>query len=432
MPCTRRIFLRNSAMTLVGVGALPAWLAGAAKAAEVNGRRKILVALFQRGAADGLNIVVPHAEPYYYQVRPTIAIPRPSRSSSASDPRAALDLDGFFGLHPALAPLKPLWDAGHLAIVHAAGSPDPTRSHFDAQDYMESGTPGVKATTSGWLNRALRAHCPDCEQGRSPSSLRAVAPLRAIAMDAQMPLSLRGPAPAVAISNLASFRIGYGPQGAVAANAFETMYAHSQDALLEPAGRDTFAALRILKSLNPKAYRPAPGVRYPRRGLGNSLRQIAQLIKADVGVEVAFADVGGWDNHVAEGSVEGQLAGRLREFAGAIAAFWRDLGDRAEDVVLVTMSEFGRTVHENGSAGTDHGHANAMFVLGGPVAGGKVYGQWPGLQPEQLYQGRDLALTTDFRDVLAEVLARHMGVAQLQPVFPGYSSAAANFRGFLR
>ncbi len=440
MAITRRIFLRQSTLSLVGVGALPAWLARAA-AAEPAQRKKILVAIFQRGAADGLNIVIPHAERNYYPARPTIAIPRPA----AGDPRAALDLDGFFGFHPALAPLKPLWDARHLAIIHAAGSPDPTRSHFDAQDYMESGTPGVKATTSGWLNRVLRARCPDCEQGArlAPAASGAPAwlgagqsPLRAVAIDAQMPLSLRGPAPAVAIANLAAFRVGYGPAAAPAAQAFQAMYESSSDALLEPAGRDTFAALRIVRQLDPKKYRPASGAHYPRQGLGASLRQIAQLIKADVGVEVAYADVGGWDNHVAEGGAEGQLAARLREFAGALSAFWADLGDRAEDVVLVSMSEFGRTVRENVTAGTDHGHANVMFVLGGPVAGGKVYGRWPGLEPEQLYQGRDLALTTDFRDVLAEVLTRHLSVAANDPaglaaVFPGYAAEVKNFRGFL-
>lgn len=422
---TRRIFLRNSALAMVGVGVLPSWLTRTAWAAEAARRGKILVVIFQRGAADGLNIVVPHGEAAYYRYRPTIAIPRPRGKALRTD--AALDLDGFFGLHPALAGLKPLWDQRHLAVVQAAGSPDPSRSHFQAQDYMEAGTPGQPDTATGWLNRVLRAQCPDCESGHSHGQ----SPLRAVAMDAQMPLTLRGPAPAVAISDLAAFRVGYGPVGAIGAESLQSLYDHEGGALLQPAGRDTFAALKLLRHLNPHQYQPAPGAHYPRRGLGHGLRQIAQLIKARVGVEVAFADIGGWDNHVAEGSTEGQLAGRLREFGDALSAFWTDLGDRAEDVLVVTMSEFGRTTHENGSAGTDHGHANVMFVLGGSVRGGKVYGRWPGLEPEQLYQGRDLALTTDFRLVLTEAVRNHLGVADLGPVFPGFKADPRQFRGFL-
>ncbi len=423
---TRRIFLRNSALAMVGVGVLPSWLTRTAWAAEAARRGKILVVIFQRGAADGLNIVVPHGEAAYYRYRPTIAIPRPRGKAARAD--AALDLDGFFGLHPALSGLKPLWDGGHLALVHAAGSPDPSRSHFQAQDYMEAGTPGQPDTSTGWLNRVLRAQCPDCESGQSHSQ----SPLRAVAMDAQMPLTLRGPAPAVPIRDLAACRVGYGPLGAIGAESLQSLYEHEGGALFQPAGRDTFAALKLLRHLNPHQYQPANGANYPRRGLGHGLRQIAQLIKARVGVEVAFADIGGWDNHVAEGSTKGQLAGRLREFGDALAAFWTDLGDRAEDVLVVTMSEFGRTAHENGSAGTDHGHANVMFILGGPVRGGKVYGRWPGLEAEQLYQGRDLALTTDFRLVLAEAVRNHLGVADLGPVFPGFKANPRQFRGFLR
>ncbi len=422
---TRRIFLRNSALAMVGVGVLPSWLTRTAWAAEAARRGKILVVIFQRGAADGLNIVVPHGEAAYYRYRPTIAIPRPRGKTPRA--AAALDLDGFFGLHPALSGLQPLWKQHHLAIVHAAGSPDPSRSHFQAQDYMEAGTPGQPDTSTGWLNRVLRAQCPDCEAGHNHGQ----SPLRAVAMDAQMPLTLRGAAPAVAISDLAAFRAGYGPLGAAGAEALQSLYDQDGGALLQPAGRDTFAALKLLRHLNPHQYQPAPGAHYPRRGLGHGLRQIAQLIKARVGVEVAFADIGGWDNHVAEGSTEGQLAGRLREFGDALAAFWTDLGDRAEDVLVVTMSEFGRTAHENGSAGTDHGHANVMFVLGGSVRGGKVYGRWPGLEPEQLYQGRDLALTTDFRLVLAEAVRNHLGVSGLGPVFPGFNADPRQFRGFL-
>ncbi|MGH9480888.1 MAG: DUF1501 domain-containing protein [Terriglobales bacterium] len=409
---TRRIFLRNSAMAMVGIGVLPRWLARSAYASEVAGRKKILVAIFQRGAVDGLNVVVPYGEQVYYNLRPSIAVPR----------SGLIDLDGFFGFHPALAPLKPLWDQGHLAAVHATGSPDPTRSHFDAQDFMESGTPGLKSTDDGWLNRAI---------GLDPSA--GVSPMRAVAMGAQVPLTLQGHVPAVAINNLSAFRVGgAGPQAAILGSSFEAMYDQAADAVLRPAGQDTFEALHLLQKLDPKTYQPENGAVYPNQALGNSLRQLAQLIKADVGVEVAFADVGGWDHHVNEGSVQGQLANNLRQFADAITAFWTDLGPRQEDVVLVTMSEFGRTVHENGNRGTDHGHANVMFVLGGPVQGGKVYGAWPGLGAEQLYQQRDLAVTTDFRAVLSEAVQRHLGVTQLTGVFPGYRARPEQFRNFLR
>ncbi|HXE31770.1 MAG TPA: DUF1501 domain-containing protein [Terriglobales bacterium] len=409
---TRRIFLKNSAMAMVGIGMLPKWLARSAYASAVGGRKKILVAIFQRGAADGLNVVVPYGEESYYKLRPSIAIPRAE----------LLNLDGFFGFHPALAGLKPLWDQGHLAALHATGSPDPTRSHFDAQDFMESGTPGLKSTDDGWLNRALSL---DPNAGASP--------MRAVAMSAQVPMTLQGRVPAVAINNLSAFRVGgAGPQAALVGDSFEAMYDQAADAVLRPAGRDTFEALGLLKQLDPRSYQPANGAIYPNQQLGNSLKQLAQLIKADVGVEVAFADVGGWDHHVNEGNAQGQLANSLRQFGDAINAFWTDLGERQQDVVLVTMSEFGRTVHENGNRGTDHGHANVMFVLGGEVQGGKVYGDWPGLSSQQLYQERDLAITTDFRDVLSEVVRRHLGVTQLSGVFPGFDVNPAKFRNFLR
>lgn len=413
---TRRIFLRNSALAMVGVGAAPLWLKRALYAADAPApRKKVLVAIFQRGAADGLNIVVPHAEKRYYELRPTIAVPPPSRSPDRRED-AAIDLDGFFGLHPALAPLKPVWDGGHLAIVHAAGSPDPTRSHFDAQDFMESGTPGEKATPDGWMNRAEGAHT-----GR-------VSAVRAVAMGPVLPRALRGPNPAVAVQNLSDFQV----RNADAAAAFETLYAGSHDPLLGTAGRETFAAVALLRSVQKRTYEPAADAHYPRGRFGDSLRQIAQLIKADVGVEMAFADVGGWDHHVNETGArasQGQLAARLTEFGQGLAAFWRDLGDRMGDVALVTMSEFGRTARENGDRGTDHGHANCMFVMGGGVRGGKVYGAWPGLQQEQLHEGRDLSLTTDFRDVLGEMVTVHSGNADLSRVFPGYLPKPRNLLG---
>ncbi len=416
---SRRIFLCNSALAMIGVGAAPLWLRRTLYAAE-SPRKKILVAIFQRGAADGLNIIAPHGEKAYYDLRPTIAIPPPS---SANRENAAIDLDGFFGLHPSLAPLKPMFDAGHLAIVDAAGSPDPTRSHFDAQDYMESGTPGLKATDSGWMNRAL----PPAAQAGSPANVRQAtsspgprpSPVRAVALGPTLPRSMRGERPAVAVESLGNFQV----RDPEAARQFEQLYTETEDPLLGPAGKETFEAVALLDSIRKQPYAPAAGAQYPRGRFGESLRQIAQLIKADVGVELAFADIGGWDHHVNEA---GQLANLLREYGQTLAAFWQDMGDRMADVALVTMSEFGRTARENGNRGTDHGHANVMFALGGSVRGGNVYGRWPGLQPEQLYEARDLALTTDFRDVLGELVVRHLGNPELTAVFPGYQPRFLN------
>jgi uncharacterized protein (DUF1501 family) len=371
-----------------------------------------LVVIFQRGAADGLNIVVPHAEPQYYAMRPSINIPR----------KAVIDLDGFFGLHPAMASFQPLWQQRHLAIVHAAGSPDPTRSHFDAQDFMESGTPGVKITDDGWLNRSLHA---------MPRPAQASA-FRAIALGPSLPRILSGSEPAVAMNNINDFSVGgRGPKPSPVAATFEAMYDHSSDTLLHGTGEETFDAVKMLKAADPRKYTPAPGANYPKGRFGDSLRQLAQLIKANLGVQVAFADIGGWDHHVNEGSTEGQIANVLTEFSQSLAAFWTDLGDLGEETVVVTMSEFGRTARENGNRGTDHGHANVMFVLGGPVRGGKIYGRWPGLDQSQLYEGRDLALTTDFRQVIGEAVARHMGNKSLATVFPGFDSQPGKFLRYL-
>jgi uncharacterized protein (DUF1501 family) len=413
MSITRRIFLRNSALAVVGTTAIPSFLTRAAfGAVEASARNKRLVVIFQRGAADGLNIVIPHGEPQYYAMRPSINIPR----------KAVLDLDGFFGLHPALASFQPLWQQRHLAIVHAAGSPDATRSHFDAQDFMESGTPGVKITDDGWLNRSLHPM-----PAAPPKSA-----FRAIALGPSLPRILSGAEPAVAMNNINDFSIG-GRNAKVspAATAFETMYDHSVDSVLHGTGEETFDAVKMLKAADPGKYTPSLGANYPKGRFGDSLRQLAQLIKANLGVQVAFADIGGWDHHVNEGSTEGQIANVLTEFSQSITAFWADLGDLGEDTVVVTMSEFGRTARENGNRGTDHGHANVMFVLGGPVRGGRVYGRWPGLDQSQLYEGRDLALTTDFRQVIGEAVARHMGNQKLANVFPGFDNQPGKFLRYL-
>jgi len=413
MPITRRAFLCNSALAVVGTAALPTFLTRAALGAESSAtKNKRLVVIFQRGAADGLNIVVPHAERSYYAMRPSINIPRNS----------VIDLDGFFGLHPSMAAFQPIWKQGHLAIVHATGSPDPTRSHFDAQDFMESGTPGVKATEDGWLNRTLRS-LPDDPQKSA---------FRAIALGPSLPRILTGKEPAVAVNNINDFGVGgKNPKATPIANTFEAMYDQSVDSVLHGTGQETFEAVKMLKSADPARYTPAPGASYPGGRFGESLKQLAQLIKANLGVQVAFADIGGWDHHVNEGSTQGQIANVLREFSGSLAAFWTDLGDLAEDTVVVTMSEFGRTAGENGNRGTDHGHANVMFVMGGPVKGGKVYGRWPGLDQSQLYEGRDLAVTTDFRRVLGEGVYRHLGNKNLEQVFPGFETRPGEFLKYL-
>ncbi len=413
MSITRRFFLRNGALAVVGTAALPHFLTRAAFGADNTANTKRLVVIFQRGAADGLNIVVPHGESAYYAMRPSINIPR----------SAVLDLDGFFGLHPAMKSLQPIWKQGHLAIVHAAGSPDPTRSHFDAQDFMESGTPGIKATDDGWLNRALHsASLPDEKSA-----------FRAIALGPSLPRILSGREPAVAVNSINDFGVGgRNPKASPVANTFEAMYSESVDTVLHGTGQETFEAVKMLKAADPSKYKPAPGADYPRGRFGDSLRQLAQMIKANLGVQVAFADIGGWDHHVNEGNTQGQLANVLTEFSESLSAFWIDLGDLAEDTVVVTMSEFGRTARENGNRGTDHGHANVMFLLGGPVNGGKVYGRWPGLDQSQLYEGRDLAVTTDFRRVLSEAVYRHLGNHELAQVFPGFESRNSEFLKYLR
>ena len=407
---SRRIFLKNGGLALVSLGFAPTFLARTVAAADA--RRRVLITIFQRGAVDGLNMIVPHGERAYYAARPTLAIARPGGSSDA-----AVDLDGFFGLHPRLAPLKPFFDARQMAIVHACGSPDGTRSHFDAQDYMETATPGVKSTQDGWLNRYLHAR-----------EHQAATPFRAVALAPQLPRALQGLEPALAIGQIAQFGIR-GGGGDMVQSSFESEYAAAADSVLHSTGREAFDAIKMLKSANLGQYTPANGAEYPRSPFGEALKQIAQLIKADVGLEVAFAESGNWDHHVNEGAAVGILANRLDDLARGVSALVRDLGDRMQDVVVLTMSEFGRAVAENGNRGTDHGHGNAMMVIGGGVRGGHVYGKWPGLATEKRYEGRDLAVTTDFRDVFGEIVVRHMGAVDPKSIFPGYSVQASKFPG---
>jgi len=416
----RRFFLKSGSIALASVGmslSAPSFLERIALGnALPSGKRKTLIAIFQRGAVDGLNVVVPFGESDYYSARPSIAIPKPESGNA----EAAINLDGFFGLHPSMNAFKPLWDSKRLAIIHASGSPDNTRSHFDAQDYMESATPGVKSTSDGWLNRYLRSK-QDPDQSL----------FRAVSMTKTMPRVLQGRASAVAMSSLSDFAIRAGKSSANLQGGFEAIYARETNDSLAGMGRETFEAVNYLKKANPAQYQPENGAQYPRNPFGNSLLQIAQLIKAGVGLEVAFTDIGGWDTHVNQGNSRGQLANLLQQFSNGIAALYQDLGQRMDDVVVLTMSEFGRTVRENGNRGTDHGHANAMFVMGNGVKGGKVYGQWPGLKSDQLYEGRDLALTTDFRDVFGEIATRHLGSKDVKAVFPGYALNQSKFKGIL-
>ena len=390
---TRRFFVKGSVLVMAGAGAVPSWLGRAAAATQ--GRKKTLVAIFQRGAADGLSIVAPFGDRRYAELRPTIGVTAPGNQQRGP---SGIDLDGFFALHPQLEALKPLWDKKLLAIVEATGSPDPSRSHFDAQDFMESGTPGAKG--DGWLNRALTPPAED------------TSPLRAISMGAQLPRTLWGDRPAIALADMQQYRMNEGTAAIV-----ESMYENSPDKPFETAGRDAFAAMKMIRSLTGGNYNPDNGAQYGGSELGRNLQQVARLIKADAGVEAAFAEIGGWDHHQNEPQ---QLGGLLRQFGMALSGFCQDMGDRMGDIVLVTMSEFGRTAEENGDNGTDHGHGSLMMVLGGPVSGGKVYGRWPGLQKEQLYEGRDLDVTTDFRAVLSELVSGHLGQNDIAQVFPGY------------
>ena len=434
----RRIFVKEGALALMALGLPPDFLLQPLLAGTQGlDRKKTLICIFQRGAVDGLSMVVPFGERGYYDSRRTIAIQAPGSGDGS-----ALDLDGFFGLHPALTPLEELYRRSEMAIVHAVGSPHPTRSHFDAQDFMETGTPGVKSTREGWLNRVLQdTECAECE-GRTLQnaaahaadhaagqvSMATVPSLRGVSMTSALPRVMQGNHPALAIPNLSEFGVHRDDE---VGSAFRRLYRTERGDAVSAAAEEAFEAVRALEAIDPGSYEPTGGAQYPNGDFGRSLREIAQLVKADVGVEIAFADLGGWDTHVRQGGVQGQLAGRLGQLGEGIRALYDDLGDRMEDVVILTMSEFGRTVAENGSGGTDHGHANCMLALGGSVKGGRILGDWPGLERELLYQGRDLAVTTDFRDVFSEVVSGHLGAAHLDRIFPGYDGDPARYRGIL-
>lgn len=397
---SRRDFIKLSSSLTVGVAlsTIPSWLRAAALGASND---KTLVVLFLRGAADGLNIVVPFKDPNYHKSRPTLGLAEPSQG------RGVLDLDGTFGFHPALSPLMPLWKEGKLAIVHAAGSTEHvTRSHFDAQDDMETGTPGLKATSDGWLNRALQVSADYLKEG----------PLTAVALSPRLPRILRGDFQVSSMPNARDYKF---KQGDSAADAFEQMYADGLDSLLGRVGKQSVESVRQIQSLLSKPDNSGTKVEYGQGALNRGLSDLARLIKSGAGMKVAFVDVGGWDHHTNE---EYRLTELMREVGSALSSFFKDLGDKGRDVTLVTMTEFGRTVRENGARGTDHGWGSVMFVAGGPVKGGKVFGKWPGLAEENLFEGRDLKVTTDYRQVYCELLTRHLGVKNLSAVFPGYSA----------
>jgi uncharacterized protein (DUF1501 family) len=328
-----------------------------------------------------------------------------SASRTAGNERV-LDLGCGFGLHPALGALEPLWRSRRLAIIHAVGSPHPTRSHFDAQDYMESGTPGLKGTPSGWLNRT------------ADGLAKPGGPLRAVTIAESLPRSLQGDFPAVAVPDLSSFVIESGSlQRRIA-----RLYANAEDERFRTAGRNAVDALRLMSSARDRMGDPSR-VAYPRTPLGRQLEQVATLIRADVGLQIASCQNGDWDTHIRQGTTAGPFARAGRDLADSVAAFWSDLGAHADRVVVLTMTEFGRTVAENGSAGTDHGHGSCLFVLGRRIDGGKVHGDFPGLHQEQLHEGRDLGITTDFRSVFSEIASAHLGVDG-QNLFPGWSGAS--------
>lgn len=366
----------------------------------------ILICIFLRGGADGLNIVVPHGEPAYYNLRPTLAIPRPDDNRINANLRT-VDLDGFFGLHPALAPLQPAWQNKHLAFVQACGTPDDSHSHFQAMELMERGVISRSGPATGWLGRYLALSA----QGTSP--------FRAVSLNSRVPRQLTGAVPAMVVNDLGDFNLNGLPRLKTAfLGGLGTLY--SFDNQLGPNGAESLKLLDKVGKLNSGSYRPQYNARYPDNEFGRSLGQLAQLIKADIGLEVACLDLEGWDSHFGEGGSEGDLTKLLGTLAAGLAAFYADMADYWNRLLVFSLTEFGRRVQENASFGTDHGQASFMFALGGPVSGGKVYGQWPGLGADRLVGPGDLAVTTDYRDVLSEIVSRNKGQAEIAAVFPGY------------
>jgi len=407
---TRRAFLKAGAITMfgIGIGGIPPFMARAAESLKVSSlykKKKVLVCIFQRGAMDGLMAVTPYNDTYLQTARPDLFI-TPSQEKGAS-----IDLDGRFGLHPSMNMFEPLFREKRLAIVHGMGSPNKTRSHFDAQDYMESGTPFDKGNMSGWLNRASGLIGQDAT------------PFRAVSLTSSMPRALNGDYPALAIRNLQDFavKLERSPsETQVAAKSFEDLYDHTSSSLLRETGHETFEAIKMLQSANLAQYKPAAGASYPGSPLGNALKQIAQLIKMDAGLEIAFAESGGWDTHVNQGATAGPFAKNANDLSKSITAFWTDVEAYQDMVTLMTMTEFGRTVKQNGNRGTDHGRASCNFILGNDVQGGIVYGDVKELAKENLEDGRDLAVTTDFRTVFSAVATSHLQIQNNKVLFPDW------------
>lgn len=410
MVTSRRKFLESiGGLGVVGLSKalFPAWMPRMvfSPTFQPNGSRDVLVAIFQRGGMDGLNAVIPFGEgAAYYDRRPTIAIPEPNGGDFS-----AIDLDGYFGLHPALRPLKDVYDAGQLAIIHGAGSPDPSRSHFDAMEFMERGTPGDKSTASGWINRHLQT-----------ASWQNDSPFRAIGMGAMQPTSLRGPVSSLSLKSIADFHLqGREDQLSSIQRTLSGLYSVQAPAeILDGQAVNVFSTMELLSQISAEDYQPEFGAEYPDSEFGMGLKQIAQLIKANVGLEVACIDIGGWDTHEEQGGAEGQFANLLDDLGRGLAAFYADMADHMAHISVVSMSEFGRRVEENASHGTDHGHGNVMFVMGGGVSSG-VYGRWAGLSEDALDNG-DLAVTTDYRDVLTEIVAKRLLNPALSDIFPNY------------
>lgn len=407
---SRRAFLKSGGLAAFSFGLMPGFLQRAV-AATPGRSRGVLVTIFLRGGADGLSVIPPVGDPDYYALRPSVAIKPPGQ------PGGALALDGNFGLHPALEAIYPLWQSRQLAVLHAVGQPNPTRSHFDAQDFMEAGLPGERAA-DGWMNRALQG----TPEG-SPSAFRAVA------LQPRLPRSLWGPSPALSIGTIDDLQIRAGGLSKMATVSFESLYAGAVDEALRHTGDEAFGALHEVTDRQLAKLPPQNGAVYPKSPLSRRLQDIARLIHADVGLEAAATESGGWDTHVAQGAEQGQLANRLKELAEALAAFATDLGPKLFDVCVVVMTEFGRTAHENGNRGTDHGTASFMLTLGGGVHGGRVLSSWPGLKAPQLFEGRDLAMTTDYRAPLAETVSRMLAPSDPTRVFPGFAAAPVGLFG---
>jgi uncharacterized protein (DUF1501 family) len=407
---SRRAFIKAGGLAMfgLGLGGIPGFVTRAAAQAKISSpykRNKILVCIFQRGAMDGLMAVTPFTDPYLKEARPQLFM-------DASSSGSLLDLDGQFGLHPGFQPFYQLFKEKQLAIVHGMGSPNTSRSHFDAQDYMESGTPFTKSTNSGWLNRAVGL------LGHEGS------PLRAVSLTSSLPRSFYGDHPSVAISNLADFSIqmkGNQAGTQLAAQSFEELYDQAGDELLKETGKESFEAMKMLRQADVKNYAPANNARYPTSPLGNALKQICQLIKMEVGLEVAFAESGGWDTHFNQGTDKGAFARNAADLSNSIAALWSDLGQWQDEVTLMTMTEFGRTVKQNGTGGTDHGRASCMFIVGNDVQGGRVHGLVKPLAIENLADGRDLAVTTDFRSIFSEVADKHLRLTNDKILFPDWN-----------